>query len=98
MKIKFDAPSTKKPRPVFTPFSVTFDLEEPNDLFYLLAMINVSDADLKKCSDYMSGTGFKKPSYHSDWEELDDIANRWREECRRANVHPNYPLKDKEGK
>lgn len=96
MKIKFDAPPTKKPRPVFTPFSVTFELEEPNDLFYLLAMLNVSDANLKGCSNYMSGTDFKKPNHYSSWEALDDIANRWIEECRRVNVHPNYPLKDKE--
>jgi len=98
MKIKFDAPSTKKPRPVFTPFSVTLELEEPNDLFYFLAMINVSAADLKKCSSYMAGTDFEKPDHYSSREALNDIANRWIEECRRANVHPNYPLKDKEAK
>lgn len=98
MKIKFDAPPTKKPRPVFTPFSVTFELEEPNDLFYLLAMINVSGNDLKKCSGYMAETDFRKTDHHSYWEELDDIANHWIEECRRANVHPNYPIKDKEAK
>ena len=96
MKVNFDATTAKNPRPVFNPFSVTVELEEPNDLFYLLAMMNVSSADLKRCSTYMSGTEFEKPSYYSRWEKLDGVAKGWFEECAKANVHPNYPLKDKE--
>jgi hypothetical protein len=75
MKFKINKIGVKEtPRPQLKPLEVTFTIENENDLAYLTAILNLSEGNIKKVSEYPHDIKWKKPdSGFEYWHELDEI-------------------------
>ena len=74
----------------FKPIKVELALEQPNDLFYLCAILNANVDGIKKASSYLRDTGYEKPvNNYRFWLQLDAIAEEWIAHCKAAGVEPN---------
>ncbi len=74
----------------FKPIKVELTLEDPNDLFYICAILNVNVDRIKESSPYLRDTAYEKPmNNYQLWLQLDQIAEDWMAHCRATNVEPN---------
>ena len=74
----------------FKPIKIELKLEEPNDLFYLCAALNVNVERIKEASSYLRETAYEKPvNNYQFWLQLDQMAEDWIAHCKAAGVEPN---------
>lgn len=74
-------------RPEFKPIEINIVLENPNDLFYLTAALNLSHKDITEKSDHLAIYRFTKPdNSYKRFAELNKICDEWIARCRAAGA------------